>query len=366
MDRLSSIERSLSELKHLTVALERRGRKRAKGPQEAVVRACVCRTVAYIQKSTPDQVATRLYPSDADVGRALADLGGFISTRAPAPPMTTDDVPQPGVGGILQVLAPRSAYSQLAVRGMRISLSGVTSVPLPGRDDAEPTMAGTFPAEGEPIPVRRLGLTSTVVRPYLAKVLCIFSAELAKHTENFERVLQAIITEDTAAAIDTAMLSNAAATPASPAGLLNGVTAIPATTGGGLAALSRDLGALAAAVDADDLVYLMTPAERIRALTLAPGLAAATIIETTGLPAGTIVGLDAASFVSGESDAPMFDLSDKAIVVADDGLPVPDFGTASTVSLWQQRLIGLRLLQSVTWGLRSAAGSIAAIGGVTW
>ncbi|MDW9896307.1 phage major capsid protein [Sinorhizobium meliloti] len=366
MDRLSHIERTLGELKQLTVALERRGRKRAKAPQDAIIRACVCRTVAYIQKSTPDQVATRLYPNDGDVSRALADLGGFVS-RAAAPPLTTDDLPQTGSTGILEILAPRSAFSALAARGMRVSLSGVTSVPLPSRDDAEPTMAGTFPGEGEPIPVRRLGLSSSTLKPYMAKILTIFSAELAKHSAaNFEAVLRAIIAEDTAAAIDTAMLSNAAATPASPAGLLNGVTAIPATTGGGVAALARDLGSLASAVDADDLVYLMTPAERIRALTLAPGLAAATIIETTGLPAGQIVGLDAAAFVSGEGDAPQFDLSDKAIVVNDDGLPVPDFGTASTVSLWQMRLLGLRMLQSVTWGLRSAAGSIATVESVTW
>jgi len=366
MDRLSHIERTLGELKHLTIALERRGRKRAKEPQQAVIRACVCRTLAYIQKCEQDEVAASLYRGDADVSRALSDLGGFIKTRAPAPPMTTDDLPQTGSAGIIELLAPRSAYSALAARGLRVSLAGVASVPLPSRDDAEPTMGGVFVGEGEPIPVRRLGLSSSTLKPYMAKILTIFSAELAKHTENFERTLRAIVAEDTAAAIDTAMLSNAAATAGSPAGLLNGVVPLTATTGGGVAALARDLGALADAIDADDQVFLMRPSEKLRALTLAPGLAAATIVETTGLPAGTLVAVDASAFASGEGDAPMFDISDKTTIVADDGLPVPDFGAASTMSLWQQRLIGLRLLQSVTWGLRSAAGSIAVVEGVTW
>jgi len=365
MDRLSHIERTLGELKHLTIGLERRTRKRARGPQEAIIRACVCRVIAFIQKTDPDQLATRMYAGDGDVCRALSDLGGFV-TRAPAPPMTTDDLPQTGSAGIIELLSPRSAYSALATRGMRVSLSGVTSVPLPSRDDSEPAMGGVFVGEGEPIPVRRLGLSSAVIRPHMAKILTIFSAELAKHTANFEAVLRAIIAEDTAAAIDTAMLSNAAATAANPAGLLNGVVPLPATTGGGVAALARDLGALADAIDADDQVFLMRPSEKLRALTLAPGLAAATIIETTGLPAGTIAAIDAAAFVSGEGAAPEYDISDKTTIVADDGLPVRDFGAASTMSLWQQRLIGLRLLQSVTWGLRSAAGSIAVVGGVTW
>ncbi|RVJ00937.1 peptidase U35, partial [Sinorhizobium medicae] len=126
MDQFYRIERALSEQKHLLVALERRGRKRAKAPQDAIIRACVCRVIAFIQKTEPDQVASRIYPSDGDVSRALSDLGGYLRTRAPAPPMTTDDLPQPGSAGILEILAPRSAFSALATRGMRVSLSGVT------------------------------------------------------------------------------------------------------------------------------------------------------------------------------------------------------------------------------------------------
>ncbi|AFL53159.1 hypothetical protein ABIE78_000947 [Sinorhizobium fredii] len=368
--QLARVERALSEQKHLLISLERRGRKRAKAPQQAIIRAAICRVHAFLGKTEPDQVAASLYPNDADVSRALADIGGFLKARAAAPPATTDDaaswgIVQPAFAGVLEVLAPQSVYAALASRGLRISLVGVSSVPVPRRDDAvTPNMSAVFPGEGDPIPVRRVGLSSNVIKPYMAKILTIFSAELAKHS-NIEAILSAIIREDTAEALDSVMLSDEAATAAAPGGLLAGVVPLTPTGGGGAAALARDLGALAAAIDADDLVYLMPPAERIRALTLAPGLAAATIIAAPTLAAGTVVAIDAAAFVSGEGDAPQFDISDKAVVVNDDGLPVPDFATASTVSLWQMRLLGLRMLQQVSWGLRSA-GSVAYTEAVTW
>ncbi|MEY9781299.1 peptidase U35 [Sinorhizobium fredii] len=369
MDQLARIERALSEQKHLLIGLERRSRKRAKEPAAAIIRACVCRVVAYTQKTEPDQVASTLYPGDGNVSRALSDLGGFLA-RAPAPPAMTDDLAsaglmRPGYAGILEILAPQSAYAALARRGLRVSLGGVQSLSVPRRDDAvTPNMAGVFPGEGEPIPVRRIGLTSSILKPHLAKILTIFSAELAK-ASNVEAILSAIIAEDTREAVDTVLLSDEAPTADAPGGLLAGIVPLTATTGGGVAALAGDLGALAAAVDAIDLVYIMTPAEGIRALTLAPGLSAATIIETSALAAGTVIAIDAAAVVTGEGDEPMFDISDKAVVVNDDGLPVPDIMTASTVSLWQQRLLGLRMMQQVTWGLRSA-GSIAVVEGVTW
>ena len=370
--QFSRIEHALSAQKSLFVALERRGRKRAKEPAAAIIRASVCRVLAYVQKSTPDQVATRLYGGDADVSRALADIGGFLKTRAPAPPATTDDlaswgVVQPGFAGLLEILAPQSVYAALAGRGLRVSLAGISSIPIPRRDDAvTPGVAGVFVGEGEPAPVRRIGLTSTIIKPHLAKVLSIFSAELAKYSApTIEAILRAAVSEDTTLAVDSAMLSDEAATAAAPGGLLAGVVPLTATTGGGVAALAGDLGSLAGAVDADDLVLLMTPAERIRALTLAPGLAAATIIEAPALAAKTVVAIDASAFVSGEGDAPMFDISDKAVVVNDDGVPVPDLMTTSTISLWQQRLLGLRMMQSVTWGLRGG-GAIATIRSVTW
>ncbi len=170
--------------------------------------------------------------------------------------------------------------------------------------------------------------------------------------------------------LDTRLLDSTASSASRPAGLLNGVTPITAVSGGGIAALAADLGALAAAIpNPADLVYLMNPGDRIRALTLAPGLLGVTIIEAPGLTAKTVIAIDAADFVSGETTEPRFDVSNTATINADTapvaiGTP-PNVVAAPTYSAFQQDLIVIRALWFLTWAMRRA-GRVAYTASVTW
>ena len=115
----------------------------------------------------------------------------------------------------------------------------------------------------------------------------------------------------------------------------------------------------------------MSPADRIRALTLAPGLLGVTIIEAAGLTAKTVIAIDAADFISGEAIrrnliSPIRQPStptrcrcrsarrDRRTSIA-----------APTYSAFQQDLVVLRMIRLVLWAMRRT-GRVASVASVTW
>jgi hypothetical protein len=379
-DRLRGVERAVEQSKNILIGLERSERRRKNlNLGTAIIRSLVCRLKARTAfGETPEAIAEQVYGSQPDVRRALSDLPQLIQRGAVNPAATSvvgwaAELVGAENSGVLPAIAPASAYAQLAARGLRLQFAGVGTIKVPARLSA-PLIGGDFVAESSPIPVRRLGLSPTPVGPpKKLAVISHFSAELRDRSiPTIESVLRQAIADDTSQTLDTRMLDDAAATSARPAGLLFGVVAIPATAGGGLSALAGDLGALAAAIpSASDLVYVMNAADRVRAITLAPGLSGVAIIAAPPLAAGTVIALDAGDFATGEGDAPRFDLSDQATLHADDdpdpisAVGAPNVVAAPSTSLWQQDLISIRLIQRVTWAMRRS-GRISFVGSVTW
>jgi Phage capsid family len=276
---------------------------------------------------------------------------------------------------LLGALAPDSTYAALAARGLRVAFNGVSGVRLPAKLPS-PLVGGDFIGEGAPIPTRRLGLTGITIVPHKMALISHFSDELRRSSvPSIEAVLRQGISYDTAILLDQKLLDNVAASSTRPAGLLNGVTPTAATTGGGLAAIAGDLSALATAIAAPiiDLVYLMNPIDRVRALALAPGLNQLNnIIAAPALAAKTVIALDASDFISGEGDQPRFDISEQAAIHEEDTTPLPlaSPGSPNTVaapmrSLFQTDAISLRFIQRVTFML-GRPGRIAVISSVTW
>jgi HK97 family phage major capsid protein len=127
--------------------------------------------------------------------------------------------------------AARSVYGQLAAQALTLDLSGPPPE-VPGRL-ASPKVNASFIGEGQPIPVRSLALTSITLGPKKLGVLSTFTDELRKMSQpNVEEVLRSEITADTASAVDAVLLDADPATSIRPAGLLNGVAALPAAAAG--------------------------------------------------------------------------------------------------------------------------------------
>lgn len=190
-----------------------------------------------------------------------------------------------------------------------------------------------------------------------------------------ESVLRAGLESDAWAETDTVLLGSSAASAAAPAGIRNGATVVTPTTGGGIAALGGDLGALASAVAASGPVqtpvYLMNPVDLVRALTLSPGLNSdqVTLISSPYLPAKTVVFLDASNFASASRDEPEITVSREPTLVMRSPDPAPIVNAAGvsgipTTSTWQIDAYAIRVILDLAWGVIPTR--VATVSAITW
>jgi HK97 family phage major capsid protein len=286
---------------------------------------------------------------------------------------------------------PNSIYPGLRQRGGSFTFGRNGVVTLPTRS-ATPTIAGSFIAQGAPIPVRQGAFSSISLTPKKMAVISTFTREIALHsTPDIEKMIRQAILEDTAVAIDTVLLDNAAATTTRPAGLVNGISTItPAGTT--FANMVTDLKALVNVLISGTKgnvrapVWLMSPVD-VLAIRLAVNtngefpfaaeVSAGTllgypIIASTTMTADTIMILDAADFITATGDVPDFNISDTATIHMEDTTPlaIGTFATPNTVaapvrSLWQTDCIGVRMIMDINWALRRT-GVIGLLTSPTW
>jgi len=323
--------------------------------------------------------------------------GDMIQRAASAPATTTtsgwaSQLVNTGYVDFLDLLLPASVFPGLASRAMRLSFgrNGVISIPTRA---PTPTIAGSFVAEGSPIPVRQGAFTSQTFTPKKMGVISAFTREIAEHsTPAIETLIRNAMQEDTSVSLDAILLDTTAASSTRPAGIRNGVSGLTATAGGGFAALVGDIKQLTNALltgssgNLRSPVWIMNPAQSLSiGLTQNAGgdFPFATEINQkrfTGYPvvvsgnvtAGMVILLDAADFAVIEAGAPRFDVSDQAVLHFEDTTPVqigttgaPNVVAAPARSLWQTDSMAIRMILDVNWGF-VRAGTIAFTTAVTW
>ena len=354
-------------------------------PADLIIRSAVVNAVAFASNKAPEEVLERLYGND--------EATGIIVKAAVAPATTTAsgwaaELVNAAMTDFLETLRPMSVYPELAAAGGgRLSFGpNQGAIKIPARAPT-PSIGGSFIGEGAPIPVRRLALTSATLSPKKLGVITTFTREIARYsTPAIEGILRNEILADTAITLDSILLDNVAGDAIRPAGLLNGVTALTATTGGGQAAILADIRKLRAPFDSanngTNLVLLMNPAQEV-GLALTPAadgqlgwtsavLSRYKIITSTAIPVGRVIMVNAGDFVTATGDVPEFEMSNEATLHMEDSTPlqIGSTGTPNTVaapvrSLFQTATMGLRMLMDVSWSLRRP-GSVQWIDGVTW
>lgn len=354
-------------------------------PSDLIIRSAVVNAVAFASNKAPEEVLERLYGND--------EATAIIVKAAVAPATTTTsgwaaELVNTAMTDFLETLRPMSVYPELAaVGGGRLSFGpNQGAIKIPARAPT-PSIGGSFIGEGAPIPVRRLALTSATLSPKKLGVITTFTREIARYsTPAIEGILRNEILADTAITLDSVLLDNVAADTIRPAGLLNGVTALTATTGGGQAAILADIKKLRAPFDSanngTNLVLLMNPAQEV-GLALTPAadgqlgwtasvLSRYKIITSTAIPVGRVIMVNAADFVTATGDVPEFEMSNEATLHMEDSTPlqIGSTGTPNTVaapvrSLFQTATMGLRMLMDVSWAMRRT-GSVSWIDNVTW
>lgn len=341
----------------------------------STVRACtaaVLNPIRYPNAGRGEKILVETWPSDH---RAMA-----ILTRAATAPATTTTTGWAAelavtttVGAFLSSL-PQSAASRLFAAGLQLPLSGAAQVKVPYQA-ATPSLAPSFVAEGAPIPVRQPALTTVTIGPRKMAVLTALTNEIAEHsTPVAEQIVRQILIESASRALDQAVFSSAAGDTTRPPGILNGVTPLTATTGGGQAALIGDIGLLVGALTAAGATRAMLfvpPAKAAIIPVYAPGNAVE-VVPTPALAPATVVAIDPAGIVSGSgTDQPRIDVARGTTLHFEDTTPLqigtpgaPPVVAAPTRSAFQTDIFALRLLLVCAWGARP--GFVQLINSVTW
>lgn len=344
--------------------------------------------VAHQQHKPIEEIRKMVYPDDEPV-RAMLE---YAMKAATAPAMSTvtgwaTELVQTLFASFMETLMPKSVYPRLSSRGLTLSFGRNGRISIPTRA-LTPSIAGSFVGEGQPIPVRQGLFTSQILTPKKMAVITTWTREIDESSvPAIEGLLRNAIQEDTAISLDTVLLDSGAATLIRPAGILNGVTPLTPTAGGGFTALVGDIKAISGQLltatkgNVRAPCWIMNPQQVMSAgLTPAPGVGAFPfqdqinsgnlqgwpIIDSGTVPLGTVIALDAADFVSVGGDAPRFELSDQATLHFDDTTPQDVGGSVSPVkSMWQTDSIALRLILPCNWTIRRP-GVVSAVVGVTW
>jgi hypothetical protein len=302
------------------------------------------------------------------------------SASAPATAATTGwaaELVATAVADVVASIAPVSAGAALIGMGLQVPFDSATAVRVPGRV-VQASDAGGWTGEGLPLRVRRMDLSGPTLALCQLGAICVFTNELADHSlRAAQKVASELLNEAAALLLDSNLFGNAAAsTGVSPAGLLNGVVGIPAATGGGVNAMVKDvealIAALAAAGGGANPVFAAAPGQAAAVRAWAGPQFTYPILASAALAAGTIVAIEAKSFVSGFSATPTFDTNDQTVLHLEDISPaqIGTVGTPNVVaaplrSLWQSNCTAVKMILRCAWGMR-ATGHVQFVSSTTW
>jgi hypothetical protein len=209
-------------------ALEPTDRTARVMPATYLFRAAVCHLRARLaNENEPERVCKAIYGRDP--------VTPLVLRAASAPAKVTDPqwagpMAHRVVSSLLQEIVSISAAANLLVRAMQLNFDRAAQIQLPGRQLANPGDAG-WVAEGAPIPVKNYTTNMLVLRPHRLASITTYTNELAL-AANIDEVVRSLISEDVALQLDATLFSSTAETVTNPGGVLAGVAAIAAATGG--------------------------------------------------------------------------------------------------------------------------------------
>jgi len=370
--------------------------KRKETPAEDhILRHFAATTIAYAKRQPIEVTLAEMYGSypDWEVTKGVFD---WRMRAATAPATTTTagwaaELAVTGQGAWFNALMAGSIFQPVAAPAMNITLGRYNQISMPTRA-ATPTIAGSFVAEGAPIPVRQAAFTAITLGLKKMAVITSYTREIAEHsTPEIETILRQLIMDDTGVAVDTVFIDNIAVSSIRPAGIRNGVSGLTPTAGGGFAALVGDLkamvGALAAVNAMGSLVWIMNPVQQIAiSLTQNAGgdfpfqadinanrLLGYGVVVSSTVPAGMVILINADDLMVVQGDTPRFDVSDQATLHFEDTTPLQittgaqGSAVAATPvrSMFQTDSLALRMILPMNWAMRRT-GSVAWVTGVTW
>jgi hypothetical protein len=348
-----------------------------KRPAEFVWRAAAATLRGFVGGTSPAAMAHNMYGDDPVTPLVLrgATTQAVTSVPAWAGAVAFQSVSR----AIEEVVALSAIGAVLRAGALNVDLGRNASVRVPGRATS-PADAGQWVQEGHPIPARALHLLGgPVLSPTKLAVLVTMTREMTE-ASNIEDVVRMLLTEAASIALDAALFSTNAATAAMPAGILLGITALPATTGTGLGfdACGQDLGNLvqdiASRGGGAHAYFIAAPHQSTAIRFWAGGQFGRTVdgdvlpvAASAGLAEGTVLAIEPASLALTLND-PQFSVANVATVHQEDTTPldIVSGGTVATPvkSMFQTDALALRMTLTANWGMR--APHVSYITGVGW
>jgi hypothetical protein len=332
--------------------------------RRSLLRAITAMAMGNAPDSNAMSVLKAAWPRDASAELVL---------RAATNPTSTADFPSFNTVAVLPRLAPASAALRLFGFGLDLDMRGVSTVLVPFvAMQPHPVFVG----EGQPAPVARLNIGSTSVGP-VRKILILsaVSEELQNAVpETATAVVGNALSNAATKSIDAVAFGAAPADDRQPAGLLNNVVPLPASTDTGQTAMAQDVGTLigamaTAGVDPEGAVIIAAPRQAASLRLLAGPKFDYPILGTTGLVDGSIAAFAPAAIAAAFDGQPTIDASHSVAIHYEDAAPQhistpPDTVAAPVRSAFQQNVIVIRVRAYATWS--SAPGGVQWIGGTNW
>jgi hypothetical protein len=327
--------------------------------RRAILRAITALAVAAVRTADPVVILKSAWPDDRQAASVL---------RAVSNPATTADYPVANVVGLFRSIAPKSAALELFSLGRSIDLTGLNTVSIPhvGLLPAAP-----FVAEGAPGPVLQTPTSGFVVGP-TRKILIMagVTRELDQATpQGAVNIVAAILGDAAAKSLDAAAFGSAAASATAPAGLLNGVTPLTASTAVPLIdAMFEDVGNLAEAIgdndiDVNELVFVGGPKQAVAMKMFLGDRFDYPIFSSVALK-GSLAAFAAPAVASAYAELPQVETSRESTLQFQDP-PVADPLTAGpTLSAFQQELINIKVRGRAAWGVQPGGAQV--VTSVSW
>jgi hypothetical protein len=241
-------------------------------------------------QQSPTAIVRRNWSNDKDAE---------IITKAASSPAMTSVPSWAGLFNLsapadfISLLAPASAGAALLGRCVQLEWpSGINSLTIPAIDASPAKMP--WQTEGNPIGVvmYTTSLSAPLTPAKLATVIVLSDEILSYSVPSAETLVRIALAESLGQSIDTALLSTAAATATTPAGIFSGITPLTASTSTiASEAMVEDISNVVASVSTvsgNNPVVLLAAAKQAAALNARLDVGAFDVLSCPTLAAGTL------------------------------------------------------------------------------
>jgi Phage capsid family len=345
---------------------------------KTLVRSVIAQILSQIDhhRTGAEAIARAHWPQDESVPLLLK---AAVSPASMTGSGWANTLVQTAISDFIVSLGPASAASELFKRGIQLKFGQDGAIQVPGVVNAASNV--TFIGEAGAIPVRQFTFSGPTLSPRKLPVIATFTRETFLHsTPTIEALVRVVLAESLGLALDTLLLDAVAGDAVRPAGLRAGISALASPAVSTLTpaneAMFADLRSLAGAVGgvagSAPIIFVMAPRQALSFRTRTTGEFPYEVLSSSGLADTVVVAIASNALVSAADPSPRVDVSGEGTLHFEDSAPLqigtvgaPATVAAPTRNLFQNDLIGVRLIFEISWALRTS-GALSWYTGVSW